>query len=47
MPKGSDLSKFTVEEVQAVEDWVNAYPREIFGYATSAEMFERELLKIA
>lgn len=47
IPKGSDLSKFNMEEVQAVEDWVNAYPREIFGYATSAEMFERELLKIA
>ncbi|MBQ3506794.1 MAG: IS30 family transposase [Clostridia bacterium] len=47
VPKGSDLSKFTVEEVQAVEDWVNAYPREIFGYATSAEMFNEELKKLA
>ena len=43
VPKGSDLSKFTLEEVRAVEDWVNAYPREIFGYATSAEMFNEEL----
>ena len=47
IPKGSNLAKFTPEEVQAVEDWVNAYPREIFGYSTSAEMFEKELLKIA
>lgn len=47
VPKGTNLGKFTPEEVQAVEDWVNAYPREIFGYATSAEMFEKELAKIA
>ncbi|GHW02804.1 IS30 family transposase [candidate division SR1 bacterium] len=43
IPKGSDLSKFTVEDIQAVENWVNAYPREILEYATSAEMFTQEL----
>ena len=43
VPKGSDLSKFTPEQVQAVEDWVNAYPREIFGYATSAGMFNEQM----
>lgn len=47
VPKGTNLSQFTLEEIQAVEDWVNAYPREIFGYATSAEMFENELKKLA
>ena len=47
VPKGTNLSQFTREEVQAVEDWVNAYPREIFGYATSAEMFNIELSKLA
>ena len=43
IPKGSDLSKYSVDDIQAVEDWVNAYPREIFGYATSAEMFDKEI----
>ena len=47
VPKGSNLSLFTREQVQAIEDWVNAYPREIFGYATSAERFEEELRKLA
>lgn len=47
VPKGTDLSKFTAAQVQAVENWVNAYPREIFGYATSAEMFEEQLKNLA
>lgn len=43
IPKGSDISKFTDDEIRAVEDWVNAYPREIFGYATSAERFDEQI----
>lgn len=43
IPKGSDISKFTDEEIQAVEDWVNRYPREIFGYTTSAERFDEQI----
>lgn len=43
VPKGTDLAPYTQAEVQAVVDWVNAYPREIFGFATSAERFMQEL----
>lgn len=43
LPKKTDFSKFTDEEIQAVEDWVNAYPRQIFGFATSAERFDEQL----
>ena len=39
IPKGSDLSKYTKQQIQRVEDWVNNYPRRIFGYSTSAELF--------
>lgn len=39
IPKGTDLSTISDKRIKAVETWVNAYPREIFGYATSAEMF--------
>ena len=46
IPKGSDISKYTVQDIQKVEDWVNNYPREIFNYATSAELFEQQLLAI-
>lgn len=47
VPKGSDLSKYTDAEVQKVEDWVNNYPREVLGFATSREMFDKHLLAIA
>lgn len=47
IPKGSNLSKYTNADIQHVEDWVNNYPREVLKYATSAELFERELQKIA
>lgn len=47
IPKGSDLSRYTREEIQRVEDWVNDYPRQVLGYATSRELFNEELSRIA
>ena len=47
IPKGTDLAQFTETQIQAVEEWVNNYPREIFGFETSNERFTRELAKIA
>ena len=46
IPKGTDISKISIQDVKAVEDWVNAYPREIFDYATSAEKFDEEIAKL-
>ncbi len=45
IPKGSDLSKYSIEEIQKVEDWVNNYPRQVLGYATSNEMFKNNYNK--
>ena len=42
-PKGTDLTNVTESEVRALEDWVNAYPREIFDFATSGEKFAEQL----
>lgn len=47
IPKGSNLSKYTDADIQHVEDWVNNYPREVLGYSTSRELFEKQLLAIA
>lgn len=47
VPKGTDLSRYTVEDVQSIEDWVNAYPREVLGYATSGELFSAQLQRLA
>ena len=46
IPKGTDLSIYSDKQIKAVETWVNAYPREIFGYATSAELFAAQLQAI-
>lgn len=43
LPKGTDFTKYSDEQIQFVEDWVNTYPREIFGFATSAEKFAEQL----
>lgn len=45
-PKGTDFSKFPLKKVRFVESWLNDYPREIFGFATPAEMFAAELAAI-
>lgn len=47
IPKGTDLTALSDVRVQAVQDWVNTYPREIFGYATSDEMFRRQLERLS
>lgn len=43
LPKGTDFTKYSDKQIQRVQDWVNAYPREIFGFATSAELFTKQL----
>lgn len=46
IPKGTNFDDKTIEEIQEVEDWINNYPREIFGWRTAAEMFQEELDKL-
>lgn len=46
IPKGTDLSGISDQRIKAVETWINDYPREIFGYATSAEKFAEQLQAI-
>jgi len=38
VPKGTDIGKLTKEELQRIEDWVNNYPRGIFGYKSANQM---------
>ena len=47
VPKGSNLAKYTIEDVQDIENWVNNYPRKVLGFATSQELFDKYLLEIA
>lgn len=47
IPKGTNIGKISNDEITRVQNWVNSYPREIFGFATSEELFEREMSKIS
>ena len=47
LPKGTNLSHVSDTEVKRVQDWVNAYPREVLGYATSEELFNNQLALIS
>ena len=40
-------SDLTEEDIQRVEDWINDYPREMFGWKTSGELFQEELARLA
>lgn len=46
-PKGTDFQKVSDGEVEVATGWLNRYPREIFGYASSEELFQEELRKLA
>lgn len=46
-PKGTDFTGVKPSEVQAAEDWVNGYPREILGYRSASAVFDEALLAAA
>jgi transposase, IS30 family len=39
IPKGADIGKYSIEEIQRIEHWINNYPRKILK-GLSANMFE-------
>lgn len=43
IPKSSNISKYSEAHIRKITDWLNAYPREIFGFATPSEMFAKQL----
>ncbi len=47
IPKGTDLSILTNDYVKKVENWLNDYPREVLKYATSRELFDKQLQLLA
>lgn len=46
-PKGTSFDKVTVKEVQQAEDWLNDYPRPMFGYKSANDMFQIALDSMA
>lgn len=46
VPKGTDLSTLSPQEVKAAEAWLNSYPRKMFGFLCSEQLFREELALI-
>ena len=47
IPKGEDFDEKQDADIAFIENWINNYPRGIFEYKTSAELFEEEIRKLA
>lgn len=45
-PKGESFMMTSEEEIAALEEWMNEYPREIFEYDTAASRFKEEMMKL-
>lgn len=46
IPKGTDLSTIPLEEVKRVETWLNNYPRKMFGFLCSEQLFQEQVALI-
>ena len=47
VPKGTNFDDKTEEEIEAIEGWINNYPRRIHGYRSAGELFDEEVRKLA
>ena len=46
VPKGTDLGTLSPQEVKAAEAWLNSYPRKMFGFLCSEQLFREEIALI-
>lgn len=47
VPKGTNFDDRTEDDIQEVENWINNYPRLLFGWETAQMQFDKELALIA
>lgn len=45
-PKGTDFSRVSASEIAEAANWINNYPRKLFGGKSASAMFAKELRKI-
>ena len=46
IPKGVSITSYSTEDIKVIEEYINNYPRKIFNYKSSQQLFESELSKI-
>lgn len=47
IPKGTNFDDKTQREIDHMTDWINNYPRRIFGYKSSEQLFNEEMKNAA
>lgn len=47
IPKGENFDEKQDRDIEYIESWINHYPRGIFKFKTSAQLFDEELAKLA
>lgn len=45
-PKGTDFSKISAATIKKAETWINGYPREILGFYSANDLFQKHLVQI-
>jgi IS30 family transposase len=45
-PKGTDLSRWSTEEIAAIAATLNARPRKVLGWRTPAEVYQEQLQRL-
>ena len=45
IPKGTDISEISEEEIKEIEKWMNDYPRKLFNGKSANEMYLSEFTK--
>lgn len=43
IPKGAFIENYSNKDIEKIANWMNNYPRKIFGYKTPTEMLKKEL----
>lgn len=46
IPKGVDFDDKTDKDMEYIEQWMNNYPRGIFGFRTAEQLYEEEIQKL-
>lgn len=46
IPKGTNFDDYPDEVFDKIQNWMNNYPRRMFGFHSSGELFEEELRKV-
>ena len=47
IPKGTPLENFTDEQIRAIEEWMNDYPRALFDGRAAIDLFTDALVAIS